>query len=324
MIISLPSIITSLKESRNYLLPLSIFALFLGCNSETNRSESQTTEPNVVEITAVGLSFEAPDTIPSGWTTFRLNNTSEMIHFALLQNIPDGKGLTDHQEEVAPVFQNIMDSINGRDPSAPEVGSQPPEWYSQVQITGGPGFISPGGTAETTVFIEPGTYLLECYVKTNGIFHSYNPSPDVYGMVVELTVTEDSTTAEAPEPTLNIHISSEEGIQMEGTATSGDHIVEVTFDDQNVYENFVGHDVHLVRISENTDLEELEAWMNWLTPTGLQTPAPAEFIGGTNDMAGGSTAYIHVELEPGNYAWIAEVPNPSEKGMLQTFTVEPE
>ncbi|MCH8099556.1 MAG: hypothetical protein IIB74_03865 [Proteobacteria bacterium] len=26
-------------------------------------------------------------------------------------------------------------------------------------------------------------------------------------------------------------------------------------------------------------------------------------------------------LQPGRYAWIAEVPSPAEKGMLQTFTV---
>jgi hypothetical protein len=29
-----------------------------------------------------------------------------------------------------------------------------------------------------------------------------------------------------------------------------------------------------------------------------------------------------VELTPGRYAWIAEVPDPAAKGMLRTFTVE--
>lgn len=48
-----------------------------------------------------------------------------------------------------------------------------PEWYSEVQFLGGPGLISPEATAETTLKLEPGTYLMECYVKmSNGVFHS--------------------------------------------------------------------------------------------------------------------------------------------------------
>jgi len=36
----------------------------------------------------------------------------------------------------------------------------------------------------------------------------------------------------------------------------------------------------------------------------------------------GSVAYFTVDLSPGNYAWVAEVPDPQGKGMLETFTVE--
>ncbi|NBC19361.1 MAG: hypothetical protein GVY18_18805, partial [Bacteroidetes bacterium] len=61
------------------------------------------TTPNVVEITAIGLDFEAPDTIPSGWTTFRLKNASEMVHFALIARYPGDRGVDAHQNAVAPV-----------------------------------------------------------------------------------------------------------------------------------------------------------------------------------------------------------------------------
>ena len=68
----------------------------------------------------------------------------------------------------------------------------------------------------------------------------------------------------------------------------------------------------------------LEAWMNWATPTGLMTPAPEgiTFMGGTNDAPAGSTQYFEVDLSPGNYAFISEVPNSKAKGMLKTFKVE--
>ena len=92
---------------------------------------------------------------------------------------------------------------------------------------------------------------------------------------------------------------------------------------QIVHENFVGHDINLVKIEENADLDALEAWMNWATPTGLKTPSPegVTFIGGTNESPAGSVQYFQVDLMPGNYAFIAEVPNASSKGMFKQFTV---
>jgi hypothetical protein len=279
---------------------------------------------NVVDVTARGLEFEAPDEILSGWTTFRFNNESGMIHFALLQRLPEGIALKDQQEQVVPVFQKGMDLLNaGESDAAMEKFGELPEWSSQVVYMSGPGLTSAGQTAETSVYLEPGTYLLECYVKTNGVFHSYNPSPSAYGMVHELTVTEESSSAPEPRATLTITLSSERGIEVEGDPTPGEHTVAVHFEDQQIHENFVGHDVHLVRLENDTDIEELAIWMDWTQPTGLETPAPAEFLGGTQEMPAGSQAFFTVRLEPGRYAWIAEVTNPAEKGMLKIFTVPP-
>jgi hypothetical protein len=41
-------------------------------------------------------------------------------------------------------------------------------------------------------------------------------------------------------------------------------------------------------------------------------------------MPAGGTAYFTATLEPGRYAWIAEVTNPAEKGMLKIFVVPPD
>ena len=68
--------------------------------------------PNVVEVTARGLDLEGPDEIPSGWTTFQLNNASGMAHFAVLERMPEGIGIEAQQEAVAPVFQEGMDLLN--------------------------------------------------------------------------------------------------------------------------------------------------------------------------------------------------------------------
>jgi hypothetical protein len=282
--------------------------------------ESAAARAGFVEIEANGLQLSGPDEIPSGWTTFRLNNNSGMVHFAVLEKLPEGIGLEEQQAEVAPVFQEGMDLLNAGlfDEALAAFGALP-AWFFEVVFLGGPGLIAGGGSAETTVFLEPGTYLLECYVKTNGRFHSYNPSG--VGMVHEITVTGESSSARPPAPTLQVDISSAGGIQVDGHVRPGRHTVAVNFIDQTVYGHFLGHDVHLVRLEDDSDMAELGAWMNWTLPDGLETPAPAEFLGGVNDMPAGATGYMNVVVKPGRYAWIAEVPDPAGMGMLQTFEV---
>jgi len=63
--------------------------------------------------------------------------------------------------------------------------------------------------------------------------------------------------------------------------------------------------------------------MDWRQKGSLVNRAPvgALFLGGTMEMTEGGVAYFHVDLEPGDYAWIAEIPNPAVHGMLKTFTV---
>ena len=282
--------------------------------------------PPVVEVTASDhTTFElSAGEISSGWTTFRFVNETHAVHFVVLEKMPvvDGeqKTVADSKAEVVPVFQNVMDDINGKDPSFPDAGFELPEWYSDVVFVGGPGLTSPGATSRTTVNLDPGTYVVECYVKAeDGVFHSTED------MIEGLTVTESTSGVEPPQPSLQLDISSDNGITVDGEIDRpGAHTIAVDFDDQTAYSHFLGHDVHLVRLGEDADMAELATWMNWAAPGGLAEPAPSgvEFIGGTQDMPGGSTTYMSVNLESGDYAWIAEVPNPDEKGMLKTFTVE--
>ncbi|MDX1430321.1 MAG: hypothetical protein R3282_08540, partial [Rhodothermales bacterium] len=260
--------------------------------------------------------------IPSGWITFRLKNESSMTHFALLEKLPDGIGVADQQRDVAPVFQKGMDLLNGGEQAEAmtEFGKLPP-WFGEIVFLGGPGFVAPGRTAEATVYIEPGTYLIECYVKTGGVFHSYNPDSTVFAMVHELTATSDSVLASEPVADLEVKISSKSGIQVTGTPASGSQVVAVSFEDQIVHENFIGHDIHVARLPDDVELDQLAAWMDWSSPQGLETPAPVTFLSGINEMPAGRTGYFSVTFEPGTYAWIAEVPNALDKGMLRTFEV---
>jgi hypothetical protein len=52
---------------------------------------------------------------------------------------------------------------------------------------------------------------------------------------------------------------------------------------------------------------------------GRWEAAPAEFLGGVQEMPVGTTAYFTVDLEPGLYTWIAE--SSADKGMVNEFFV---
>ncbi len=271
---------------------------------------------NLVEVTTTGMNFILPDTIASGWTSFRYTNKSSWEHFILIDKLPmvEGKQKNyDEFKEIAPVFAAAIDLINkGNAEEGFAEFSNLPSWFPEIIFSGGVGIISPGETAQTTVHLEPGTYAIECYIKTDGKFHP---------MTKPLIVTNSTANEVAPTPTLKLSISKESGIEMHENPVAGLQTIAIHFTDQQPHEHFLGHDVHLVKLESTDDLEELDSWMDWSTVSGLNTPAPVKFIGGTQEMPEGNTAYITVDLEPGNYAWVAEVPNPKSKNMLKTFSV---
>ncbi len=301
---------------------LVLFIVFIGCNTkktEINKEIIEKPLSQVVEIVTNSMDFQLADSISSGWHTFKYDNRSNETHFFLLDKYPEGRSIEDTEKEVGPVFQMGMDLINeGKVKEGLEAFNKLPEWFFKVVFVGGSGLVSPQSSSLTTLKLEPGYYIIECYVKMeNGKFHS------TMGMAKALVVTNEISEVEPPEPTLDVLISSTEGIVFKDTISSGSQVFSVYFKDQITHENFVGHDVNLVRIDENADLSTLESWMNWADPKGLISPAPQgfTFLGGVNDMVAGSTGYFEVDLSPGQYALISEVPMSRSKNLLKTFIV---
>ncbi|NQV72977.1 hypothetical protein HQ496_07630 [bacterium] len=297
-----------------------VVILAMGCQTQEDQAEKD--HVNVVELTIDGLSISGPDEITPGWTTFRVRNNSEMTHFLLFDKMPDSLDVWDHKN-VAAVFQEGMNLINAGDQEAAfATFGKLPAWYQDVVFWGGPGFIAPKSSFELTMFVPEGRFIIECYVKTNGVFHSYTSIEDALGMVHQLDVTGSPSTSTSPVANLEVSISSTEGIQLTGTPEAGEQVFSVEFLDQIVHESFLGHDVQLVRLDGDMTVDELAPWMNYLNPEGLETPAPALFLGGVNEMPAGQTAYFKVNLDSGRYALIAETPNAVGKNMALEFTVE--
>ena len=241
-----------------------------------------------------------------------------MTHFFILEKMPEYKGeqmtLENSKLEVVPAFQEVMDSLisEGKPPY-----NKVPEWYGNIQFLGGTGLIGPGKTTEIIVNVEPGTYVVECYVKNpGGIFHS------AVGMITGFVATLENTNDSPPEPSIEISLSSEDGLIVQDDISAGEHLIQVTYIDQKVLAHFLGFDVHLVKIEDDTDIPQLVSWMNWMNPTGFQVPAPAEFLGGMQEMPSGNKGYFKVKLDKGKYAWISEVPDAQQMNMFKVFTVK--
>ncbi|MFV8225492.1 hypothetical protein [Christiangramia aquimixticola] len=315
-----------------YFLLLSLLiSIFTACEKEDiSNLESEVTTVNLsgedspenskkIIVKSEGMNFIVPREINSGWNTFRYENGTANPHFFVIEKLPEGKTVEDSKNEIVPLFQAGMDLIGqGKPDEAMNVFFSLPSWYWGVVLQGGPGLVSPNRAAESTVYMTPGNYVIECYVKTkNGIFHSS------IGMIEGIKVNDKPSKIKEPKSTIDLSISSTNGIQVSGKIRPGHHVVSVYFEDQATYGHFLGHDVHLVKLSPEANIDELNTWMNWMDPDQFKTPAPdgVEFMGGMQELPHSQKGYFSVNLTPGTYAWISEVPDPRSKNMLKTFTV---
>jgi hypothetical protein len=280
-----------------------------------------TPQPYVVEYRAVGKTFEGPAEIPSGWTTFRFVNASPMIHFAMIDVPPPEATMTDLNDLMLH-FQEAMDGMNAGDEEAVNAAfGKFPAWVGELGRQGGPGFLSPGRIGQATVYLEPGRYLLECYIKSSGVFHTTPPAEGQLGMVLELTVTAEEHGAPEPEANLALAVRNTGFEVVSGKLQAGVNTVRVDFEEQQALPSFVGNDVHLMVVEDEESISLVDGWMDWRTPNGLEDPIPVAFLGGLNDMPAGSHGYFTVDLQPGDYTFIAEMPSPQAAGFVLPVSV---
>ena len=254
--------------------------------------ESNTGAPPVLEMTALDYSFAAPDTIRSGWTTLRLNNeTAEEIHEIDLSRLPEGVTYADFEKTI-PVWSRITERVQAGELVGPgevykAAGPKLPDWAPAEAITGR-GLVSPGRTAEKTVDLEPGTYVMYCFVKSpDGRVHLAK------GMTRRLVVRDDSTGAPEPDADVEVMVGSDT-VKQDGALSPGTNTIAARFDEESKgYQT-----IHLIRVEDDTDLEAVEQWQNWYTEDGLMAPALAEFLGGgtvQSERSKGDVAYFSVE-----------------------------
>ena len=278
--------------------------------------------PYLVEVTALDHAFSAPDEVPAGWLTFKLNNEmAHEIHEISLARLPEG---IDHQTYVAEytnAWQTLLDEYRDGIIQRQEVGARTaellPEWGGDIVFITSRGLLSPGRIASNSLYLEPGVYSMDCWVKSaDGQIHISE------GMSRALTVTDNTHESAKPHSGAVITLS-ENTIDTDWEPAPGKHAFEVrlTFGlDGRPHNN----NIHLIRLDEQTDLAEVNLWLDWYEPNGLMAPAPADFLGGLNtyDADPESRFWFSLEIdEPGMYAWV--VWGPGQELLAKEFEVPP-
>lgn len=121
---------------------------------------------NPITIPAEDYAFQAPDQIPSGWTTIQYENQGNEPHFLLIAKVPDGHTFEEYATDVLLPFNEVWYAVRDEGISPEEVmerlGANLPEWFWTVEFMGGTGVISPGFSSEISLNLAPGNYVLEC------------------------------------------------------------------------------------------------------------------------------------------------------------------
>lgn len=240
-------------------------------------------------VRAMDFAYAAPDTVQAGWTTFHLVNDGTTFHHLSIERVDSGKTMAD-----------VGAALQAQGP--------PPKWIVEV---GGPNVADPKSQTTGAVNLQPGLYVLLCFVDT----------PDrkphmAKGMMRPLTVV--ASTSVSTEPTADLSITlADYAFTTSGALKSGHHTIKVTNKGPQT------HEVAVFRLAPGKTLKDIDAAV--YTPGAV---VPGNAFGGIAGLASGGTAYFDVDLTPGNYVLVCFVPDAKDgkahlaHGMVKEFKVE--
>ena len=272
-------------------LAAATLAIALGVGVSAYRAADIDAGTDVRTITVVARdgAFDAPDVVPAGLTTIRLEARGTELHHAMLMRLDDDTTL---EQALAALAKEEL----------------PPG----VTLLGGPNPPAPGGAATVSVMLRPGRHAWVCVIPgTDGVPHV------VKGMVREFDVVPSTERADAP-PAADIALMlNDYSFKVSKPLSAGTHVIRVR--------NYAAqpHEVVLFRLAPGKTKEDLLAW----TAAMNAGPPPAETFGGVAPLSNGQSNDMLVDITPGNYVFVCFVPDVKDgrahlvHGMVQEFSV---
>lgn len=274
-----------------YSLPL-LLAATTSLAPATPPAKSPATSPAapIVTVKASEFAFSAPHSIAAGATTFRLMNTGKQLHHVTVMKLAAGKTMADFV-------------------AASKNPGPPPAWATEI---GGPNAAVPGGQAEATLTLEPGEYILVCFIPSPGETMPHMAK----GMMSPLTVTTKRQAGLAPKSDVAIKLADYD-FTISTPLTAGRHEISVTNGAAQP------HELVLIKLPPGVTAKATADWVEG----GMKGKPLAMPMGGMSGMAPGQSASFSATLTPGNYGLICFIPDAKDgkshamHGMVKEFTV---
>ncbi len=257
-------------------------------------------------IHAKDFSFDAPDAISAGWTTFHLINDGPNLHHVQLVRLDSGKTAADLQ-------------------AAMKNPGPPPRW---AVFVGGPNAPNPGASSDAVINLQPGNYVMLCLVDIPGKVPHF-----AKGMVRPFTVTAASgTPAAEPNPDIALVLTDYKFDAGGAPVTIADGKTVIPAGNHTF--KFVNsgpqpHEVEIIRLAPGKTMKDFGDFMQKAYASEkMDGPPPGDAIGGIAAAVPGTTEYFTANLTPGNYFMICFVPDAkdgkphSDHGMVKEFTVK--
>ena len=268
-----------------------LLGLFLTSSASLAAKTESGTPPRVASFASSDHGFEGPEVLTAGLTTFQLHNRGAAPHqLQLLQLIQDRT-----LEELASYLEVSHGEV--------------PAW---AKYRGGPNGVSPGETADATLYLEPGTYVLTCAIPSKA-----RGSHAMRGMLKTLHVVGSRTPQ--PEFMGQVHMAMfEYEFVVVQQLRRGPQTFYVVNRGSQV------HQVSLVRLNPGATTDDMRAAFAPSTALSL----PGTLLGGMAGLEPGGRGMFTAALSRGRYALICLFPNPTAhdshaaKGMVVHFTVD--
>jgi len=245
------------------------------------------------------FSFDAPDSVTAGWTTFRFVNDGPSLHHLQIIRLEGGKTVADFAAAMQEADKNH---------------TPPPAWIVDV---GGPNAPNPTGESNASINLLPGNYALLCFVDIpNHVPHFTK------GMIRPLKVTA-GTGPGAAEPASDVTVAlADYAFNVQGSLTVGKHTFKV------VNNGPQPHEVELFRLAPGKTMKDFNAFVQQAYAGKTEGPPPVDALGGIAAVTTAMNEYFTADLTPGNYVLLCFVPDAKdgkphlEHGMVKEFKVK--
>lgn len=247
--------------------------------------------PQIV-IKATDHAFDAPAQVNAGLISVRLENNGQELHHAQFARLQDGKTMADLQAAFAQGEQAAI---------------------ALLEFVGGPSVLDPGKSQEVVLDLKAGNYVLLCFIASaDGVSHLAK------GMLkpIQVVAASGQAGAQAPKADLSI-VLKDFGFEMPAEVKAGKQTWEI----KNAGPQL--HEMVIFKLAPGKTMADIDAFFQ--SPAG---PPPFEAVGGMQALSVGKSAWLVLDLQPGNYVALCNVPDPesgkahTELGMIMPFTVK--